>query len=74
MALSRRKKTAGAALRRRPGVQSRGANGARPSLTDVTRSLNRSMGLGDLYPFVLTAPVVDKLEFIHRAVADARSL
>jgi len=32
------------------------------------------MGLGDLYPFVLTAPVVDKLEFIHRAVADARSL
>ncbi|NBB71116.1 MAG: hypothetical protein GVY33_12480 [Alphaproteobacteria bacterium] len=42
-------------------------------LVVAVNSLNRSMGLGDLYPFVLTTPVVDKLEFIHRAVADTRS-
>ncbi len=42
-------------------------------LVFAVNSLNRSMGLGDLYPFVLTAPVVEKLEFIHRLVSDARS-
>ena len=30
--------------------------------------LNHSLGLGDAYPFVLSAAVVNKLAFIHRAV------
>ncbi len=30
--------------------------------------LNRSMGLRDLYPFVLTKPVRDKLIFVHDAI------
>lgn len=42
-------------------------------LVFAVNSLNRSMGLGDLYPFVLTAPVVEKLEFIHRLVSDTRA-
>lgn len=28
-------------------------------------SLNRSMGHSDLYPFILTQPVLDKLRFVH---------
>ena len=34
-------------------------------LTFALNSLNRSMGLGDLYPFVLTPGIIDKLGFIH---------
>lgn len=30
--------------------------------------MNRSMGLRDLYPFVLSKPVRDKLIFIHDAI------
>ncbi len=37
-------------------------------LTYALNSLNRSMGHGDLYPFVLVPPVIDKLRFIHRLV------
>ncbi len=37
----------------------------------AVNSLNRAMGLGDLYPFVLTEPVIAKLEFVRRVVADA---
>ena len=37
-------------------------------LTFAVNSLNRSMGQPDLYPFILSAPVVEKLEFIHRLV------
>jgi hypothetical protein len=37
-------------------------------LSVVLNSLNRSMGLQDAYPFVLTAPVRDKLTFIHHAI------
>jgi hypothetical protein len=32
----------------------------------AVNSLNRSMGQPDLYPFVLPAPVIDKLRFIHQ--------
>ena len=28
-------------------------------------SLNRSMGLTDLYPFVLSEPAIAKLRFVH---------
>ncbi len=38
----------------------------------LTRSLNqmsRSLGQGDLYPFVLAPPVIEKLAFVHGLVA-----
>lgn len=33
--------------------------------------VNHSMGRGDLYPFTLTEPVKQKLDFVHRVVQDA---
>jgi hypothetical protein len=33
--------------------------------------MNRSLGLHDSYPFVVPAPVVAKLDFIHRVVGAA---
>jgi hypothetical protein len=37
-------------------------------LTFAVNSLNRSMGLADFYPFVLSSPVIAKLQFIHEIV------
>jgi hypothetical protein len=37
-------------------------------LTFAMNSLNRSMGHADLYPFILSAPVVKKLGFIHEII------
>ncbi len=37
-------------------------------LTCALNTINRGMGLQDLYPFVLTTPVCDKLRFIHEMV------
>lgn len=37
-------------------------------LTVAINSVNRSMGQPDLYPFVLSAPVVEKLDFVHALV------
>jgi hypothetical protein len=37
-------------------------------LTIVINSVNRSMGQPDLYPFVLSTPVVAKLQFINDAI------
>lgn len=37
-------------------------------LTLAVNSLNRSMGLGDIYPFVITAAVKEKMKFIHELV------
>ena len=34
-------------------------------LSLALNQLNRSMGNDDLYPFVLPAPVVDKLALVH---------
>ncbi len=34
-------------------------------LTFAVNSLNRSMGYSDFYPFVISEPVVKKLQFIH---------
>lgn len=34
----------------------------------AVNSLNRAMGHPDLYPFLLSPPVVEKLDFIHRLV------
>ena len=41
-------------------------------LTYALNALSRSMGRDDLYPFVLPAPVVDKLAFVHERVTAAR--
>lgn len=50
-------------------------NGATPGwilewmeLAVTLNELNRSLGIDDPYPFVLTAPVIAKLEFINRLV------
>lgn len=40
-------------------------------LTLAVNSLNRSMGQPDLYPFVLSPPVVTKLDFVHRLIRAA---
>lgn len=37
-------------------------------LTYALNAVNRSMGKDDLYPFVLSPTVLQKLEFVHRAV------
>ncbi|PPE71402.1 putative zinc-binding metallopeptidase [Caldimonas thermodepolymerans] len=41
-------------------------------LTCVLNELSRSMGQPDFYPFVLSAPAVDKLHFVHRVVTQYR--
>ena len=40
-------------------------------LTTVLNSLNRSMGLPDSYPFVLSTSAIEKLRFVHRVVTRA---
>jgi hypothetical protein len=40
-------------------------------LTYAVNSLNRSMGQPDLYPFVLTPAVLEKLDYIHSLVRNA---
>jgi hypothetical protein len=37
-------------------------------LTYALNAVNRSMGKDDLYPFVLTAPVIGKLAFVHERI------
>jgi hypothetical protein len=38
-------------------------------LTYVLNNLNRGLGLPDGYPFVLSDPAIEKLRFVHQAVA-----
>ncbi|MCQ9155394.1 zinc-binding metallopeptidase family protein [Acidomonas methanolica] len=38
------------------------------AMTSLLNSLNRAMGVREVYPFVLTAPVLGKMAFIHRLV------
>ncbi len=42
------------------------------SLIYALNNLNRSMGLADGYPFVLSAPVIEKLRFVHEVVSAKR--
>lgn len=42
-------------------------------LTFALNSINRSMGLPDLYPFVLSQQVIDKFELVHDLVRDCRA-
>ena len=37
-------------------------------LSFALNSLNRAMGLSDLYPFVLSPPAIEKLGFVHEIV------
>lgn len=39
-------------------------------LSVAMNNLNRSIGLGDFYPFVISNAVMEKLDFIHKLVAD----
>jgi hypothetical protein len=41
-------------------------------LSFASNSINRSMGLPDLYPFVLTPPVIVKLTYIHERIRASR--
>ena len=41
-------------------------------LTFAANSINRSMGMPDLYPFVLRPPVIVKLTFVHECIHPAR--
>jgi hypothetical protein len=41
-------------------------------LTFALNSINRSMGLQDLYPFVLSKPVIEKLRFVHQVIHQPR--
>ena len=41
-------------------------------LTFAVNSINRSMGLPDLYPFVLSPAVIVKLSFIHNLIRKAQ--
>ncbi|MEI8606791.1 putative zinc-binding metallopeptidase [Pseudoalteromonas sp. B160] len=40
----------------------------------ILNSLNRSMGLADAYPFVLTQAVRTKLSFVHHAIHNRLNL
>jgi hypothetical protein len=41
------------------------------ALTYVLNNLNRSLGQADAYPFILSAPALDKLRFVHDTIAAA---
>ena len=42
-------------------------------MTMVLNELARSMGQPDFYPFVMSRPVVAKLQFVQMVVIDART-
>lgn len=43
-----------------------------PPLTYLLNNLSRSLGQGDVYPFVLPAPAIEKLRFVHETVHGLR--
>jgi hypothetical protein len=46
-----------------------GIIGAWAELCIALNSINRCMGLSDTYPFVLSTPIVNKLEFIFEVIS-----
>lgn len=40
-------------------------------VSQFSNAMNRSLGLHDSYPFVISAPVMAKLDFVHRVVSAA---
>jgi hypothetical protein len=66
-----------------PGVSPHAVDLATPSVDEAliqhwlpvsqfVNAMNRSLGVSDSYPFVISAPVVCKLDFIHRVLGAAR--
>jgi hypothetical protein len=43
------------------------------SLREAANALNRCMGLPDLYPFVISPTIAEKLRFVHELLGQARS-
>jgi hypothetical protein len=43
------------------------------SVTYVLNNLNRSLGQQDAYPFVLSAPTIEKLRFVHQVVENQQA-
>jgi hypothetical protein len=43
-------------------------------MTMVLNELARSMGQQDFYPFVMSRPVVAKLQFVHLVVRDSAAV
>ena len=43
------------------------------TLTYALNAINRSMGQEDLYPFVLSPPVIDKLALVDTLIAESRN-
>jgi hypothetical protein len=41
-------------------------------LFSAINSMNRSMGIADVYPFVISKPVIRKMEFIHKLLKKNR--
>jgi len=44
------------------------------AVTLALNSLNRSMGMKDVYPFVLTPGVLEKLRFVHELIQERRAV
>lgn len=42
------------------------------SVTYILNNLNRGLGLADAYPFVLSTPVLEKLQFVHETIRESR--
>lgn len=42
-------------------------------MTYALNSVNRSMGIDDFYPFVLSPTVINKLAFVHKAISSSSS-
>ena len=42
-------------------------------VTYVLNHLNRSMGLADGYPFVLSTEAIEKLRFVHETIASRQA-
>jgi hypothetical protein len=40
-------------------------------LTHTLNNLNRSLGLNDAYPFVLSPPAIAKMRFVHQMIRTA---
>ena len=43
-------------------------------LTIALNAMARSIGQSDLYPFVLSPKVVEKLDFVHRAIVNVATV
>jgi hypothetical protein len=44
------------------------------ALTGVINSLNRSMGMDDAYPFVISITALNKLRFVHQVIMELTEL